>query len=153
MVPPKHSPWRSRKKTFSLKDPFTWEVRLPTEAEWQFAAAGPLAKTYPWGNDWDVRHANTYENNLARTTAVRMYPAGAASCGALDLIGNVWEWTLTENSGGKTGDVADKQPRVVRGGSWNCSQGFARAASRDYGSPGLRDSEISVRVVGVVPSP
>ena len=126
-------PKAGKARGFDLRNPFTWAVR-------------------PWGNDWDVRHANTYENGLARTTAVGMYPAGAASCGALDLIGNVWEWTLTENSGGKTGDVANKQPRVVRGGSWNCSQGFARAASRDYGSPGLRDSGIGFRLVGVVPS-
>jgi hypothetical protein len=82
-------PPRSARRAFSLKDPFTWLVRLPTEAEWQFAAAGPSAKMYPWGNEWDGRLANTYESGLGRTTAVGMYPAGAGECGALDMSGNV----------------------------------------------------------------
>jgi formylglycine-generating enzyme required for sulfatase activity len=151
-VPPKYPPSRSGQKPFSLKDPFTWAARLPTEAEWQFAAAGPSAKTYPWGNDWDGRYANTWESGLSRTTGVGMYPAGAAPCGASDMNGTVWEWTLTEYGSGKSDDMTSKEPRVVRGGSWDDGQDVARAASRNRNYPGSRYDYVGFRVVGVVPS-
>jgi formylglycine-generating enzyme required for sulfatase activity len=139
---------------FDLMNPFTWAVRLPTEAEWQFAAAGPSAKTYPWGNDWDGRFANTSESGLSRTTAVGMYPAGAAACGALDMSGNVWEWTLTDSESGKSTDITDAATRVVRGGSWDDDQDDARAASRlSFYFPYGRRYYRGFRVVGVVPSP
>ncbi len=106
-----------RPRRFDPMNPFTWAVRLPTEAEWQLAGAGPSAKTYPWGNNWDPRFANTTESGLGRTTAVGMYPAGAAAWGALDMSGNVWEWTLTEYQSGKSGELAGGESRVGRGGS------------------------------------
>jgi hypothetical protein len=131
VVPSKRSPSRSGEKPFSFNDPFTWAVRLPTEAEWQLTAAGPLAWTYPWGNDWDGRYANTWESGLSRTTAVGMYPAGAAPCGALDMSGTVWEWTLTEYGSGKSNDMTRKEPREVRGGSRFYYLRNARAAYRN----------------------
>jgi formylglycine-generating enzyme required for sulfatase activity/energy-coupling factor transporter ATP-binding protein EcfA2 len=152
------STWLSRTRAgktggFDLLNPFTWAVRLPTEAEWQFAAAGPSAKTYPWGNDWDGRFANTEESGLSRTTAVGMYPAGAAACGALDMSGDVWEWTLTDYKSGKSTDITGTATRVVRGGSWFNNQYNARAAFRHYLVPVSRNSSFGFRVVGVVPSP
>ncbi|MGH9607743.1 MAG: SUMF1/EgtB/PvdO family nonheme iron enzyme [Terracidiphilus sp.] len=139
---------------FDLRNPVTWAVRLPTEAEWQFAAAGPSAKTYPWGNVWDARFANTSESGLSRTTAVGMYPAGAAACGALDMSGNVWDWTLTEHATGKSNDISNGAYRVVRGGSWSYDQSSARAACRGSGNPVFGGSYLGFgfRVVGVVPS-
>jgi len=149
---------RSRRRTpakvgkFDLMDPFTWAVRLPTEAEWQFAASGPSAGTYPWGKEWDGRFANTRESGLGRTTAGGMYPAGAAPCGALDMSGNVWEWTLTEHESGKSNDITNQESRVVRGGSWNFNQYFARATYRFSLHPDYRHFSVGFRVVGVVPS-
>jgi len=137
---------------FDLLNPFTWTVLLPTEAEWQFAAAGPSAKKYPWGNDWDGRFANTSESGLSRTTAVGMYPRGATNCGALDMSGNVWEWTLTEYGSGKSDNTRSAEPRVVRGGSWGFNQDDARASYRDVSGPDGRDGSLGFRVVGVVPS-
>ncbi|MGH9455460.1 MAG: formylglycine-generating enzyme family protein [Terriglobia bacterium] len=136
---------------FDLLNPFTWAARLPTEAEWQFAAVGPSAKTYPWGNDWNGRFANTIESGLSRTTAVGMYPAEAVPCGASDMGGNVWEWTLTEYGSGKSGDITNQEPWALRGGSWDRGQYHARAAYRNDYFPSSRGSGLGFRVVGVRP--
>ena len=66
--------------------------RLPTEAEWEFAARGGLAnQNYPWGNSIDPSKAN-YNGNVGDPTAVGTYPAN--DYGLYDMGGNVWEWCL-----------------------------------------------------------
>jgi formylglycine-generating enzyme required for sulfatase activity len=137
---------------FDLLNPFTWAVRLATEAEWQFAAAGPSAKVYPWGSDWNCRFANTTESGLSRTTAVGMYPAGEATCGAFDMSGNIWEWTLTDYKSGKSYDITGSATRVLRGGSWYDPAYKALTAIRDYGHPYCRGHGDGFRIVGVIPS-
>jgi hypothetical protein len=60
-----------------------YEIRLPTEWEWQQAATGgKLERKYPWSGDWDSSCANTYESELSRSTAVGLYPQGASPGGA-----------------------------------------------------------------------
>lgn len=142
---------------FDLMNPFSWMVRLPTEAEWQFAAAGPSAQTYPWGNSFDSRFANTYESGLGRSTAVGMYPAGAAACGALDLSGNAWEWTLTDyyytvgmdSRAYRHGEnEMTSSARAVRGGSWRDMQVKAQTANRHHGAVANRGVATGFRLVG-----
>ena len=118
-------------------------MRLPTEAEWEWAARGPEGRRYPWNDAWDTLRANTIESKIYRTTAVGLYPSGAAVVGQAagegggriyDLAGNVWEWTASAYSM----DYAQPQGlaqgetdrRVLRGGSWDIDPRRARAACR-----------------------
>jgi gamma-glutamyl hercynylcysteine S-oxide synthase len=64
--------------------------RLPTEAEWQYAAQGTDMRKYPWGNKMDSLKCNF---KLNHPTAVTDYPQGASPYGVLDMIGNVWQLT------------------------------------------------------------
>ncbi len=127
--------WLSRRLDF--------EVRLPTEYEWQQAATGgDPNRVYPWGQVWDDRRCNTVESGLNRTTAVGLYPAGASTQGVLDLSGDLWAWCLSKYE--KTEDTAvdaSGGSRVLRGGSWSRHRDYARAGYRhDFHPYGRADS-------------
>jgi formylglycine-generating enzyme required for sulfatase activity len=109
-----------------------WEVRLPAEWEWQWAAqGGPAKREYPWGV-WQSGHANAADV-LKSTTAVGMYPQGAAASGALDMSGNVWEWCLnTYSSPHSTAIDAGNANRVLRGGSFYAFREDAASSFRIF---------------------
>jgi formylglycine-generating enzyme required for sulfatase activity len=128
-------------------------IRLPAEWEWQWAATGGNSKyEYPWGAEWDGRVANTSESGLARTTGVGMYPAGSTKCGALDMSGNVFEWCLNEHGKPENLGLTGKNFRVVRGGSWFCDRGLARASYRFDRNPFNRLIYYGFRLVVRPPS-
>jgi formylglycine-generating enzyme required for sulfatase activity len=114
-----------------------YQIRLATEWEWQWMAQnGAESREYAWGNGWVDLHANTNEAGLGRAIAVGMYPNGKAACEALDVVGNLWEWCLNDYQ--KTSVIdgyASGAPKVLRGGSFNRDQSFARSAARYALSP------------------
>ncbi|WP_291854464.1 SUMF1/EgtB/PvdO family nonheme iron enzyme [Accumulibacter sp.] len=125
-----------------------YEVRLPTEWEWQQAATGGRAgNEYPWGGQWVEACSNTSENRLSRTTAVGAYPVDKSAHGVLDLAGNVGEWCLNEYDRPRNAVTAGDARRVVRGGSWNLARDFARCIVRGHLVPSTRTYDVGLRLV------
>ncbi|MBI5103833.1 MAG: SUMF1/EgtB/PvdO family nonheme iron enzyme [Solirubrobacterales bacterium] len=95
-------------------------VRLPTGDEWEAAARGTDARTWPWGDVFDPERCNSAEAGWGWTVPVHAHPAGRGPGGAEQLAGNVWEWV---------GDAPDPDGwRTVRGGSYFDSGWGVRAA-------------------------
>ncbi|HEY0988931.1 MAG TPA: SUMF1/EgtB/PvdO family nonheme iron enzyme [Kofleriaceae bacterium] len=138
--------------------------RLPTEAEWEFAAAGGLAnRLYPWGSQAPTAQLATFNCTtpacgIGDIRDVGSAPQGATpSNGIRDLAGSMWEWTRDRYSDvwyGNGGNVCDNcinltmptsQGYTIRGGGWDAMADDLRVVRRDTVIPDYRGTQIAGR--------
>ena len=126
--------------------------RLPTEPEWELAAAGGAngssKRRYPWGDERQTDGRANLDFRGHGTVDVRAFPAGDTPVGIRQMLGNVWEWTST-TFGPYPGFIADpykeySEPwfsghKVLRGGAWSTRSRLIRNTWRNFYPPDRRD--------------
>jgi len=148
--------------------------RLPTEAEWEYAAKGKNGFIYPWGNVFDGYLVNSCDLNCNESWAdgdiddgyqesapVGSFPGGASWVGALDMAGNVWEWIWDWCAGYTTGHQINPDGpdsghcKIIRGGAWASPPAGIRTTHRIIGTseiaPSIRHPNIGFRCVMTSP--
>ncbi|HET6164684.1 MAG TPA: bifunctional serine/threonine-protein kinase/formylglycine-generating enzyme family protein [Planctomycetota bacterium] len=158
-LPVENVTWEDVRDGFLAKT----ELRLLTEAEWEYVARGPVKRAYPWGDAITAELANCRSRSPdaadGRTRTAGSCPKGASWCGALDLSGNVWEWCSDwydayPNRPKGSRDLDPTGPklrpaskeRVVRGGSWYYFDDDARCARRMHFKPDEKRNDVGFRV-------
>ncbi|HEX4611742.1 MAG TPA: formylglycine-generating enzyme family protein [Urbifossiella sp.] len=127
-------------------------IRLPTEAEWEYACrAGTTAAYWSGDDEAALKRVGWYTS----TSQAQTQPVGKLEknpWGLCDVHGNVWEWCQDGYVPYPGGDQSDPQgqannnSRVLRGGAWNLNPGYCRAAIRTGRAPDARDNRIGFRV-------
>jgi len=134
----------------------TDRYRLPTEAQWEYAArAGTTTRFYSGDKDDDLSRAGWYGGNSgSKTHPVSLKTLNA--WGLYDMHGNVWEWVQDREGYYPAGNLIDPEGpssgsfRVVRGGCWDVDTRVCRSAFRGYGGPGSRVGDLGFRLLKTV---
>ncbi len=137
-----------------------YQYFLPSESQWQAAAAGREQREYPWGGDQPFGRCNYNESKIGRPSPVGIYADGCTpenkDAAIYDMAGNVFEWTCTNSNSGQSSDdfvfdedwgkMKDAGFPIIKGGSWGLSAEYARCASRsNFYSPVARLSDVGFR--------
>lgn len=122
--------------------------RLPTEAEYEYAARGGTTTKYWWGDSLDASKANTSVDAppdvWPHTSPVGAFPANPF--GLVDIVGNIWEWTSTCFAG-----HGDCFVRVIRGGGWESISRGVRTTTRGAAPQSARSNGLGFRIVEEAP--
>jgi serine/threonine-protein kinase len=129
--------------------------QLSTEAQWEYAARGPEGKKYPWGEEEPTCELAQYGECGDGTVPVGSYSEGVSWAGALDMAGNVWEWTNDWYDSEQYANAVVENPtgpeigefKVLRGGSWPDGSFSLRSADRIGSVPAGRNADIGFRCV------
>jgi formylglycine-generating enzyme len=126
--------------------------RLPTEAEWEYAARGGLNKNFPWGDQIDSTKVN-FGKKYKGTMKVGSFNPN--NFGLFDITGNVWEWTSDNYDGGYYSVAPSQNPKgpergrfkVIRGGSWHSGAMCVQTYYRNGLPPSWIDYAVGFRCV------